>query len=102
MMMIVIRLIVFGAHKEKLVAALSPGCLNMRCLPKKFYALTLVGGGWTGTNSVFYLKFFAFTFSLCHFHLGFMIVRAGHDPTENPDFLCKPFSLLLCSMVRSH
>ena len=41
MMMIVIRLIVFGAHKEKPVAALSPGCLNMRCLPTKFYAFTL-------------------------------------------------------------
>ena len=51
MMMIVIRLIVFGAHKEKLVAALSPGCLNMRCLPKKFYALTLVGGGQAQTQS---------------------------------------------------
>ena len=32
MMMIVICLVVFGTHKNKFVATLSPGCFNMRCL----------------------------------------------------------------------
>ena len=41
MTMIVIRLVLFGAHKEKFVATLSPGCLDMRCLGTKFYAFTL-------------------------------------------------------------
>ena len=44
MMMMVIRLVLFGAHKEKFVATLSPGCLDMRCLGTKFhqfYAFTL-------------------------------------------------------------
>ena len=73
MMMNVICLVVFGTHKNKFVATLSPGCFNMRCLHYYYY----------------------FTFSLCHFHLGFMIVGAGHDPAEYPDFLCNPLSFLL-------
>ena len=86
MMMMVIRLVLFGTHKEKFVATLSPGCLDMRCLGTKFhqfYAFTL---------SPDILQVFCIESALCDYcpsdnwlipksiHLCFMIVGAGHDP----------------------
>ena len=73
-------LVLFGAHKEKLVASLTPSCFYMCCLRE--------------------------TWSLCESrenfssaHLGLMIIRAGHDPTEHPHLLCKLVRIcaLLCN-----